>query len=618
VDRQLTLLAESINSITARLSGGAQGTTPQAADPIAALSAPLKYLTDLAKAYPAVKDMPAYVSALVAAQNLDKQVASLGGQMLVTTQLETIAEQIGALALGLRSPLLAAEPEALAAQAENLTLLKRYLSGLGEAFPFIRAEAQYVNALASLEEIEKGVAQIQKGLYVPGQLNIVADSLDGLAKQLDNPASLLQINASENLSVFRSYMVELAERYPWVASEASFTQVGQHLSKIAEAAVKLQGGPVSMTDLPGILSALKSEIAGMSGAVRNLSASFASKSPDAVFIPKDLPSGMANPKTMASQVEALGIALLDVTRAFAQTQPDARYMPEELLSGVSNQVGARLGADLQVLSANLSGLSQQFLGQRAYFYPEALLGLYPGAEGLGKAFVSEDGAATRMYAILEPEPYSNEALDVSLAIRERVSAESAGKKVYITGSSIAFADIRQISNEDFMKVLILTLLGVLVVMILLLRSVVAPVYLVLTVLLSYGCTMGLTVLLFQIMLKQGGVNLLIPTIVLVLLLALGADYNIFLMSRVREETKGADFVQGLVNATSRTGAIISSCGIVLAGTFATMMLSPMTMLLQIGASVAFGVLLDTFVIRGILVPGIARLLKRWNWWPARQ
>jgi RND superfamily putative drug exporter len=169
-----------------------------------------------------------------------------------------------------------------------------------------------------------------------------------------------------------------------------------------------------------------------------------------------------------------------------------------------------------------------------------------------------------------------------------------------------------------MKVLILTLLGVLGVMILLLRSVVAPLYLVLTVLLSYGCTMGLTVLLFQVLLKQGGVNLLIPTIVLVLLLALGADYNIFLMSRVREETKGTDFVQGLVNATSRTGAIISSCGIVLAGTFATMMLSPMTMLLQIGASVAFGVLLDTFVIRGILVPGIARLLKRRNWWPARE
>jgi len=244
----------------------------------------------------------------------------------------------------------------------------------------------------------------------------------------------------------------------------------------------------------------------------------------------------------------------------------------------------------------------------------------PEAQALEKAFVSQDGTATRMYVILEPEPYSNAALDLSLDVREAVSeiAAETDSEIYITGSSVAFADIRQVSNEDFVKVLILIAVGVFVVMIALLRAVLAPAYLVLTVLLSYGSTLGLTVFVFQMLLGQEGVNLLIPTIVLVLLVALGADYNIFLMSRVREETASAEFVEGLVAATSRTGAIITSCGIVLAGTFATMMLSPMMMLFQVGASVAFGVLLDTFIIRGVLVPGIARLLRERNWWPAKR
>jgi RND superfamily putative drug exporter len=312
---------------------------------------------------------------------------------------------------------------------------------------------------------------------------------------------------------------------------------------------------------------------------------------------------------------------MKLRKVFADAQPDASYLPTEMMSqGDMAQLGASLITDVNALSASLSTLSQAFVGKNAYLYSESLLSLSSGAEDLGKVFFSSDATATRLYVILTPEPYSNEALKVSDGVRQAAeqSIANTGLGVYISGSSAAFADIQQISGEDFVRVLILTAAGVLLVMMILLRSVAAPLYLVLTVLLSYGSTLSLTVVVFQILLGQGGLNLLIPTMILVLLVALGADYNIFLMSRVREETTGKNFVEGLVSATSRTGAIITSCGIVLAGTFATMMLSPMSILLQVGAAVAFGVLLDTFVIRGMLVPAIARLLQRRNWWPSRR
>jgi RND superfamily putative drug exporter len=620
VDRQMMMLADGIAELRVALGGGA-GDGASVSDPISAMEAILAYLKDLAAAYPSVKDALEYNAALAQAQALSGRVAYLETQMRVTTQLETVAEQVGMLALGLQSPIFVSEPQSLAEQAAKLGLLKRYLSGLGGAFPFLKLDVNYTAALASLDGIEEGLAQVQRGLYVSGQLSIIADALDELAKKLDNPMAVLQMGTSDDLTALQDYMVELAQRYSWIASDASFSQIQQHVAVISVAAMKLQSGQVAAADLSAALTALKSELGGMSGAVRGLSAAFAARQPTATFIPKQVPSGMMQPSDMRSQVEGLGVALLELVRAFAATQPGARYMAADLLSGTDlTQMSAALGGDLHALSQSLATLGKRFEGTRTYFYPKALLKLYPGAGSLERVFVSADGTATRLYAILEPEPYSNEALDVSLDIRKAAAAvvKGTGTEVYITGSSAAFADIRQVSNEDFVKVLILTSLGVLAVMILLLRSVAAPIYLMLTVLLSYGSTMGVTVLVFQVLLRHSGVNLLIPTIVLVLLVALGSDYNIFLMSRVREETAGVDFVDGLVHATSRTGAIISSCGIVLAGTFATMMLSPMTMLLQIGASVAFGVLLDTFVIRGVLVPGIARLLTRWNWWPARQ
>ena len=149
------------------------------------------------------------------------------------------------------------------------------------------------------------------------------------------------------------------------------------------------------------------------------------------------------------------------------------------------------------------------------------------------------------------------------------------------------------------------------------RALVAPIYLVLAVLLSYLSTLGLSSWLFQSGLGQAGVSYFLPLMVFVLLVALGSDYNIFLMSRVREESEQHPLRDGIRLAAGRTGAVITSAGIILAGTFGSMATAPLVILFQVGVAVALGVLIDTFVVRSILVPALTMLVGDRAWWPSR-
>jgi putative drug exporter of the RND superfamily len=158
--------------------------------------------------------------------------------------------------------------------------------------------------------------------------------------------------------------------------------------------------------------------------------------------------------------------------------------------------------------------------------------------------------------------------------------------------------------------------GIFVVLILLLRSLVAPVYMMATILLSYGATLGITRLVFGGIFGEG-LAWFVPFLIFVVLVALGMDYNIFLMGRVKEESHRGTKA-GIERAVERTGGIITSAGLIMAGTFGAMMASSLLGLKQIAFAVAVGILLDTFVIRTTIMPAIATLLGRWNWWPGKR
>jgi putative drug exporter of the RND superfamily len=173
------------------------------------------------------------------------------------------------------------------------------------------------------------------------------------------------------------------------------------------------------------------------------------------------------------------------------------------------------------------------------------------------------------------------------------------------------------SSSDNRLIIPVVLLVVFVILMMLLRALVAPLVLVATVVLSFSAALGLSALLFKHVFGFAGADTSLPLFVFVFLVALGIDYNIFLMTRVHEEAKVAGTRQGALVGLAATGGVITSAGLVLAGTFAVLGTLPVVAFAEIGVAVALGVLLDTTVVRAVLVTALNLDLDRHMWWPSR-
>ena len=172
------------------------------------------------------------------------------------------------------------------------------------------------------------------------------------------------------------------------------------------------------------------------------------------------------------------------------------------------------------------------------------------------------------------------------------------------------------ASRDFKVIAPLILLVVLVILGLLLRAVVAPLVLIGTVILSFLAALGASTLVIEKVFKFQGIDASLPLLAFVFLVALGVDYNIFLMARVREESERLGTRAGMLKGLAVTGGVITSAGVVLAGTFSVLGVLPLVVLTEIGFIVAFGVLLDTLVVRSVLVPALTLDIGPRMWWPS--
>jgi RND superfamily putative drug exporter len=191
----------------------------------------------------------------------------------------------------------------------------------------------------------------------------------------------------------------------------------------------------------------------------------------------------------------------------------------------------------------------------------------------------------------------------------------AGSAVTATGANAGRDDIRRYAHRDLLRVAVTALLTIALVLVLLLQSVLAPLYLLVTVIVSYAATIGVTNLLWHTLIGRP-LDFTVPLLTFVILVAVGADYNIFLMARIREECPHASRA-GVARAVASTGRVITAAGVIFAGSFVGLVVSPTPGLSETGFAIAFGVLLDTFVVRTLTVPALAALLGPHNWWPAR-
>jgi RND superfamily putative drug exporter len=240
----------------------------------------------------------------------------------------------------------------------------------------------------------------------------------------------------------------------------------------------------------------------------------------------------------------------------------------------------------------------------------------PGVESVTPPVAEGEDGRVLMQATLTPPPYSTEAFDLIEPIREAARGAASGD-VLVGGPTAVEFDVRDAAAWDSMVIPPIVLLVVFLILMLLLRAVTGPLVLIGTVILSYAAALGVAYFVFDVVFGFNGSDPSLPLFAFVFLVALGVDYNIFLAARAREETFTHGTRKGILRALAVTGGVITSAGIVLAGTFAVLGTLPLVFLTEIGFVVAFGVLLDTFLVRSVLVPASTLLLGPKFWWPSQ-
>ncbi len=269
--------------------------------------------------------------------------------------------------------------------------------------------------------------------------------------------------------------------------------------------------------------------------------------------------------------------------------------------------------------AELQRLENELWGAGGF---AAVLG--PGSGGVlpRVPFVTPDGDGARFLLVPYGDPYSPESLDQIQRLKQDLPAildrtGLAGAEVDVGGQAVLAEAARSVSAEDLFRLAPLVLAAAFVVLVLLLRTPVAPLYLLGATVLSFAATLGVAKVLFQDVLGQDGVVYYVPFTLFILLVALGSDYNIFIMSAIREEAREKPLPEAVAAALAGTSRTINAAGISLAASFALLVLIPLQDFLQVGFAVALGILIDAFVIRTLLVPALVLLVGRAGFWPGK-
>jgi RND superfamily putative drug exporter len=237
-------------------------------------------------------------------------------------------------------------------------------------------------------------------------------------------------------------------------------------------------------------------------------------------------------------------------------------------------------------------------------------------------FVSPDGRTVQFYTTLVAgDPAGTPALQAIPAVRsavQRIARASGATASGVLGQAASGYDVSNASNDDLAHIVPVVMVLIAILLGLVLRSMIAPLYLVLSVALSFFAALGVAVVIFMHAKGDSGLNFVLPFLMFVFLMALGSDYNILVMSRIREENSKRSLHEAISIALNATGTTVTSAGMILAATFAVVAVTGSSeQVRQLGAGIASGILLDTFLVRTLLVPSIVVLLGHWNWWPSR-
>lgn len=549
----------------------------------------------------------------------------------------------------LRTPQALADLEQMAArvaQLPNVGLVSGISRPLGEVPPEFRATYQAGLVGGRLAD---GAAQIAERAGDLNRLvtgaNTLAGSLADVRTQVNQIAPSIQ-SLVDTLSAARSQYggdrlvrdVETAARLVdsinalGNAMGLNFSAVKDMFGWIGPVLTALQGNPIC--DADASCSATRGQFERLIDARNNGSL-------DQVDDAARQLQGFGGGQTLTATVNKLNSALANISKAIHAMGLDRPGGPQagltqlrqnaDRLAGGSQEVAGgvdELVRQVKVIAAGLDEASAFLLTMRhdaadpsmaGFNIPKQALDL-PEFQQAAKAFISPDGHVARYLVQTKLNPFSAEAMDQvdqisDVAKSAQPNTTLADATISMGGFPAALRDTRDYYQHDIRFIIVATLIVVLLTLMVLLRAIVAPLYLVGSVVISYFAAIGIGVLTFQFVLGQQ-LHWSVPPLAFVVLIAVGADYNMLLVSRLRDESPNS-VRYGVIRTLSSTGGVITAAGLIFAASMGGLLFSSIGVVVQGGFVIGVGILLDTFVVRTITVPAIAALVGRANWWPSR-
>lgn len=322
--------------------------------------------------------------------------------------------------------------------------------------------------------------------------------------------------------------------------------------------------------------------------------------------------GFDNPRTAQRRIIEMQTSTNDLADGGRQVADGVQLLVDQT---------KELGLGLDTASAFLMEMGHEASqpSMAGFNVPRQVLGT-DDFKRLAKTFVSSDGHSVRYFIQTDENPFSIQAMDqvntiLATAQAAQPNTTLADASISIAGYPVTLRDIRDYYDRDIRLIVVMTTLVVLLILTALLRSVVAPLYLVGSVIVSYLSAIGVGALVFQVMLGQQ-LHWSVPGLAFVVLVAVGADYNMLLASRLRDEAP-LGVRTSVVRTVASTGAVITAAGLIFASAMFGLLFASVGAVIQGGLVIGAGILVDTFVVRSVTVPAAAALLGRANWWPTR-
>ncbi|TLS49508.1 MMPL family transporter [Paenibacillus antri] len=476
-------------------------------------------------------------------------------------------------------------------------------------------------AQRSAEQLSAASAELLKGYQEIGTgLAALSAAYDEVATQ--------QASLAEGLTSVGQGLGGLALKYPELQSDETFLQVQGAVSQLQGGAAELAAG----------LKQLNAQLAGVTGGMQQANAGFQQAAGGQAALADglaalaqgigELQAGIA--QAAEGQARIVG-NLPDIEGGFDQLADGQR----ELQSGFAQLTG-QLGELTDGLDRSVDGLSQvtdglqsaqEYLTQLSGSPNPELTGWYLPQEAVESdefktvldTYLSVDRQIVKFDVVFDGNPYDTETMDRMAALEAAVErglrgTEYASAAYALDGVTSMNNDLREVSANDYARTVVLMLVGILLILVLLFRSIVMPIYLVLSLLLTYFTSMAIAEVLFVRILGLGGISWAVPFFAFVLLMALGIDYSIFLMDRFKEY-RHLKPTEGILLAMKNMGTVIMSAAVILGGTFAAMLPSGVMSLMQIAVIVLCGLFLYALVMLPLFIPVMVRTFGEANWWP---